>query len=129
MVVASLGSIVEYLLPRALLSQGPSNAALLRAKHVGLLSACNAISRLAVGAASDALAPKRVSRLTWVLAASLFAAGVWAVTAAALQLETMWILSAGTGLAYGTVFTVWSVLLRCVFRLGEEKLKVKPTRS
>jgi hypothetical protein len=119
MVLVSLGSIVEYLLPPSSLSQGVSsaalsNATLLRAKHVGLLSACNAVSRLAVGAASDALAPKGVSRLTWVLAASLLAAVIWAVTAATLRLETLWILSAGTGVAYGSVFTVWSVSVACL---------------
>lgn len=123
MVVSNLGTIVLSL-PSS--SPGASTTANV-SSQVRLLSFFNTVSRLFVGPLADALAPvaaqldsgiwafsrrRYASRVVFMLGTSL----LLALTFAWLELgvrtqERVWPLSVGTGVAYGSTFTILCVSL------------------
>ncbi|OJT14597.1 hypothetical protein TRAPUB_8843 [Trametes pubescens] len=127
MVVSNLGTIVL-----SLPSAGGSNASANVATQVRLLSFFNTLSRLLMGPLADVLAPvasyldgvwafsrkRHASRVLFVVGAAL----VLAATFAWLELgvrtqEAIWPLSVGTGIAYGTTFTVLPGVLSSIWGL------------
>ena len=121
MVVSNLGSIV-LALPSAV---GGADTTANVAHEVRLLALANTLSRLAVGPLADALAPvaarradgvwafsraRATSRVAFVLASAALLAATAAWTAGTVRTqEAVWPLSVGTGVAYGSVFTVLCV--------------------
>ena len=122
MVVSNLGSIIL-----ALPSSAPGSTTANVAHQVRLLALANTLSRLAIGPIADALAPvaarradgvwafaraRTISRVVFMIgsAALLAVTCAWLASMVRSQ-ETVWPLSIGTGVAYGSVFTVLCVFL------------------
>ncbi|KAI0748276.1 MFS general substrate transporter [Daedaleopsis nitida] len=128
MVVSNLGSIVL-----ALPSAGSSTTANV-SQQVRLLSFFNTLSRLLVGPLADAIAPvasrldggvwafarkRTTSRVVFMLvvSATLAATFAWLVVGVRTQ-EAIWPLSIGTGIAYGTTFTILPGVLSSIWGLA-----------
>ncbi|KAJ3987136.1 MFS general substrate transporter [Lentinula detonsa] len=122
MIMSNVGTIVLSLpsstVARALVSEGQQAASL----HVKILSISNTTSRILVGPLADFISPvfsyqhpegyltirkHRISRMVFLFgAASLLAATcAWMVFGVRTQ-HDVWLLSVGTGITYGAVFTV-----------------------
>ena len=116
MVVSNLGSIVL-----SLPSAGSSTTANV-SQQVRLLSFFNTLSRLLVGPLADALAPvasrldggvwafarkRTTSRVAFMLAVSVVLAATFAWLEVGVRTqEAVWPLSVGTGIVYGSTFTL-----------------------
>ena len=121
MVVSNLGSII-LALPSASAAPDPGATTANVARAVRTLALANTLSRLAVGPLADALAPvaargpdgvwafsraRATSRVAFVAGAALLLTGTCAWLAGAVRTqEAVWPLAVGTGIAYGSVFTV-----------------------
>ncbi|KAI0362273.1 MFS general substrate transporter [Trametes cingulata] len=126
MVVSNLGTIVLSL------PSSSSNATANVAAQVRLLSFFNTISRLLIGPLADLLAPvasyldgvwafsrrRRTSRVVFVVATALILATTftWLEVGVRTQ-EAIWPLSVGTGIAYGSTFTVLPGILSSIWGL------------
>ncbi|TBU65667.1 MFS general substrate transporter [Dichomitus squalens] len=129
MVISNLGSIVLSLPP----STSAGNATANVSSQVRLLSFFNTISRLLISPLADALAPvaahldgvwafsrkRHTSRVAFMIATSL----LLALTYAWLELgvraqEQVWSLSVGTGIAYGSTFTLLPGILSSIWGLN-----------
>ncbi|PIL24136.1 hypothetical protein GSI_13888 [Ganoderma sinense ZZ0214-1] len=129
MVVSNLGTIVLSLPP----SSPGGNTTTNVSSQVRLLSFFNTISRLIVGPVADALAPvasrldgvwafsrkRYTSRVVFMLGTSLLLALTfgWLELGVRTQ-ESVWPLSVGTGIAYGSTFTILPGILSSIWGLN-----------
>ncbi|KAI0363478.1 MFS general substrate transporter [Pilatotrama ljubarskyi] len=126
MVVSNLGTIILSL------PSSSSNATVNVAAQVRLLSFFNTISRLLIGPLADLLAPvalyldgvwafsrrRHTSRVVFIVATALILAATftWLEVGVRTQ-EAIWPLSVGTGIAYGSTFTVLPGILSSIWGL------------
>ncbi|KAI1794508.1 MFS general substrate transporter [Ganoderma leucocontextum] len=128
MVVSNLGTIVL-----SLPSSAGGNTTANVASQVRLLSLFNTVSRLLVGPLADALAPvaarldgvwafsrkRHTSRVAFMLGTSLLLALTFAwLTLGVRTQESVWPLSVGTGIAYGSTFTILPGILSSIWGLN-----------
>ncbi|KAI5122073.1 hypothetical protein M0805_006056 [Coniferiporia weirii] len=122
MVISNIGTIVLSLpSSSAPPSVSPLSASAVTATQVRLLSISNTVSRLLVGPLADFVSPvasflpcgtifysrkHRISRVAFLSAAIALLVLVYGwMELAVRSREEMWVLSIGTGIAYGTIFT------------------------
>ncbi|OBZ75977.1 putative transporter MCH1 [Grifola frondosa] len=126
MVIANLGSIVLSL-PAS--SSATSNVS----KQVELLSFFNTMSRLVMGPLADLISPvaaylhdgvwafprkRHTSRIVFLSSACLLLAATFAwLEVGVRSQETIWPLSVGTGIVYGTIFTMLPGILSSIWGL------------
>lgn len=135
MVISNVGTIVTSLPPSssASLASIPS-AAIATSTQVRLLSLANTVSRLLVGPIADFVSPIAshlpggtlhyprkhiISRISFLSGSAilLFLTFGWMGLGISSQQE-LWLLSFGTGIAYGTVFTVLPSIVSSVWGLS-----------
>jgi hypothetical protein len=141
--MASLGGQIESLLRVHASDEStpPSYALALRRHHVQIISIANTLTRLAVGALSDWLSfaaiatvatvpstgilshlprPPRVSRLLFLLVASVLLTVAFAYVAFGLDHpDGLWVLSVSVGMGYGTIFTMAPSIVRSVYPVAD----------
>ncbi|KAF7304808.1 MFS general substrate transporter [Mycena kentingensis (nom. inval.)] len=120
MIISNVGTIVTSLPPVA---GGSSLAA--AASQVKILSICNTLTRLVTGPFADFVSPIRnlqtlhrhhISRAAFlVLPASILGLAFGWMQLCARSQGDVWILSAGTGIAYGATFTVLPSIISAIW--------------
>lgn len=128
MILSNMGSIVLSL-PRTTDSPSTLSDASDTATQVKLLSVSNTVARLLSGTLADVLSPmsspgsgrRLVSRTVFIA----FPAALLAVVFLSMEFfihsrQTLWVLSIGVGLSYGTTFAVLPGILRAVWGKANE---------
>lgn len=115
MIMSNMGTLVLSL-PRHFSSETASGPAddVATATQVRLLSLANTVSRLVVGPLADCIGPhsnassqRHISRMSFVIGSCFLLIVTFGATLTWVKSRAaMWILSVGTGVAYGTTFTV-----------------------
>ncbi|KAH8927778.1 MFS general substrate transporter [Atractiella rhizophila] len=114
MIMSTLGSIIASMLYSTPAHPHPSLTKL-SSKHVQLLSVANTCTRLVAGGLSDHLST-RIPRPLWLALGTLILCISYAFSSIFLTSPIhLYVISIGTGVGYGTIFTLVPSIIRTVY--------------